>query len=328
MMKFQNKVIRYCTIAISAIFIGSTLIGPTAQAQAPAEKAETIRLQLREMDQSICAPEYVGQNADSDLAAIANLEKYRAFLTQVTEEFKAQIETRKQPFANLGYTIDGMRQHLDQFEKNARQYGSREMIQGNLDHVLKMAKQSVEYQAPAYFSPGNDIHLRTESAKNRIGYLAAFAPDSDELKAIRQALEKTSAEVNKIKQSLVAQIVEQNEVPSDQYQGADKDKLIQLLREQWKRDGTKAKVLACGLVGTDWKRSVTWEVQNRTLYKVDRSRLQGYVIVEHDKQTAVRHSINLVKDHIDSDKIESGFLDSPTNPPDVMNQILLSKIPK
>ena len=304
----------------------TALLPLIAHAQSPAEKAESIRLKLREVDQSISAPEYVGRNVDSDLAAIENLKQYRTYVKEVAAEFSGQIRTSQQPFANLGFTIDALTQHMDRFEASAREYGSTAMIQADLDHILKMAKQAVQYQAPAYFRPENDISLRTEAAKVRIKYLAAFAPDSAEWKSAREKLATTTKEVAAIQQSLSAKILEQNDLPPDAYNQPDREALLKLIRDKWSQSGNKAPILKVGFVAPDWNRSVAWEIQNRTLYKLDRSRLQGYVIVALDANLAVRHSINLVKDHIDGDKISAGFLNDPKAEPVLADQILRSKL--
>lgn len=316
-----------CVLQGSQILAMFVMLSPSiSSAQPPAERAESIRLKLREVEQSISAPEYVGRNIDSDMAAIRNLKQYRAYVKEVATEFAAHIKTHEQPFANLGSTIDLLTQHLDSFDKAAREYGSTQMIQADLDHVLKMAKQAVEYQAPAYFRPENDICLRIAAAKVRISYLEAFAPASDELKLARERITTTIQEVAEIQQSLSAKILEQNELPVDAYQRSDREMLIKLIRDKWEQSGNKSSILKVGIVGADWSRNVSWEFQNSSLYKVDRSRLQGYVIVAQDAQLAVRHSINLVSDHIDHDKISLSFLNDPKAQPDLADQILRSKV--
>lgn len=295
-------------------------------AQSSAEKAESIRLKLRAVDESISAPEYVGRNIDADLAAIRNLTKYREHLKEIAAEFSKQIQTGVQPFANLGYTLQGLAQHIDQFEVSARDFGSPAMIRADLDHILKMAKQAVEFQAPAYFRPENDIGIRTEKVKTRLRYLEALALDSAELKAAQEQLVATTKQVSEIQKSLSAMILSQNNLPQDGYQRADRETLLKLIRDKWVQTGSKSQVLKVGLVSEDWTRSSAWEIQNRTLYKVDRSRIQGYIVVALNDKIAVRHSLNLVKDHVDGDKVSLSFLNDPRAAPEITDQILRSKI--
>jgi septal ring factor EnvC (AmiA/AmiB activator) len=306
--------------------IGACGFSATAFAQTRAEKAQAEWDRMKGMSETISAPEYVGRNVASDLKAIEQLPAYRKHLADVAKEYSAEIKDDNQPFRNLGIMIQYLRKNLDAFEQSAKQYASLESIKGDLDHVLKMANQAVENEAPAYFRPENDICRSTETAKQRIQYLEALDPKSEEFKSATQLLEETSQQVRTIQQSLSASILEQNELPPDDYRDADREKLLKLLSEKWKKEGTKSKVLRTGIVASSWTRGVSWEIQNRTLYKLDQSRIQGYVIVEHDDQVAVRHSINLVKDHLNKDNVTASFVSDPKEEPELVNQILLSKL--
>ncbi len=189
-----------------------------------------------------------------------------------------------------------------------------------------MAKRGVENQAPAYFREGNDISNRMEAAKIRIEYLKALDPSGAGLSKARQAYEEATKEIEKLKAGLSTAILAQNELPPDNYRGGDREALVQLVEKKWKENGNGKKVLKIGIVTSDWKRTVAWEIQNRTLYKVDQSKIQAYVIAANDAQTAARHSINLVKDHLSSDSLSASFLNNPKDKVELSDQILLSKI--
>lgn len=295
-------------------------------AQSRAEKAQEEWKKLDEMGKTLTAPEYVGRNAEVDLEALRNCSQFREHLAAVAKEYAAEIKEDNQPFRNLGIAIRYVGKKIDDFEAAAKMFGSVENITADLNHVVKMAKQAIEYQAPAYFKPENDIGIRTASAKHRIRYLEATHPKSPELKQAQKLLADTAKQVRELQAKLSKQILEQNELPPDEYRAADRDQILKILTEKWSKEGTKAKVLKVGIVTSDWTRGVTWEIQNRTLYKLDRSRIQGYVIVAHNDKVAVRRSINLVKDHLSKDKITASFLDDPKSEPELESQILLSKV--
>jgi len=160
----------------------------------------------------------------------------------------------------------------------------------------------------------------------RLEYLALIAPDSEALKDCQAKLLETKKQVVHLQTSLAEQIVKQNEVPPDAYQGKDREALIKLIADKWAKDGTKAKILKAGIIGTDWTRKVAWEVQNQTLSKIDRSRIQGYVLVENDKTTVVRHSINLTQDHLTNDVLTASFLNDPKQEVELSDRILKSKL--
>lgn len=296
------------------------------QAESRTDKAQAEWQKLQELHKTLSAPEYVGRNPDADLDAVKNLPRIREHLDDLEKEFAPEIEDGNQPFRNLGTTITFVRSRLDEFEAAARAFGSPEAIGQDLDHVLKMSKQAIEYQAPAYFQPGNDIQRYTATATVKLRYLEALKPESDQWKAAAKRMADTARQVNELQAGLSALILEQNQLPDDAYQGPDREVLLKRLQEHWAKNGTKAKVLKIGLIGPDWNRSVSWEIQNRTLYKLDRSRMQGYVIVAHDDNVAVRHSINLVKDHLDGDKISAHFLSDPKTPPELGCMLLLDRL--
>jgi hypothetical protein len=319
---------KHTSLAFHQLFAAAVfgIIAMTAMAQSPAEKAQQEFEKLQAVSQSIPAPEYVGRKPDSDLDTLEKLTGLREHLQRVRGEFAANIKQGQQPFHNLGLTCDLVAQKLQEFETAAKKYASQAGIQEDLDHVVRMAKQSIQYQAPAYFKPGNDIDLRTQSARQRIRYLAAIAPNSPELKNAMRLTEDAAKQVREIQKGLEKGILEQNELPPDQYAQGDRDVLIQRLKEKWAKEGTKAAVLKVGIVGTEWNRRVSWEIQNRTLYKIDQSRIQGYVVVALDSQRAVRHSINLTKDHLSNDQISANFVGDPKAEPELINQLLVTKI--
>ena len=291
-----------------------------------AEKAQQEFEKLQAVSKTIPAPEYVGRNPDAEIESLGKLADLRGHIQRTRIEFESEIKVGNQPFRNLRLTCDLILRDLQEFEAAAKKHASLPAIQDDLDHVVKMAKQSIEFQAPAYFRSGNDIDRRTQAVKQRIRYLTAIAPESNELKTAIRLSDETAKQVREIQKGLEKGILEQNELPPDQYTQSDRDAIHKLLKDKWHKEGGKSKLLKVGVVGTDWTRRVSWEIQNRTLYKVDQSLIQGYVLVAWNNQTAVRHSINLIKDHLSSDQISTYFLSDPKAEPELVDQILISKL--
>lgn len=319
-----KRSIRLVTFAV--IYGLGLVLSGSASAQSRAEKAQAEWDRLHEMQQTMSAPEYVGRNVDADLAAVTNLEQYRKHFKSLRDEFAAEIKDDQQPFRNLGYKLEHLERQLAEFERAAREFGSVASIEADCDHMLKMAKQAVEYQAPAYFRPENDIAKSTESAKIKLRYMQALSPKAPEVAQSLKRMADTQKEVSKIRQELAASILEQNELPPDEYRGNDRESLVKLMTAEWNKSGAKGKILKVGFIQSDWTRSVTWEIQNRTLYKNDRSHLQGYLIVSFNTQVAARHTFNLYKDHLSNDKLSGSFLEDPKVEPELMNQIMMQKL--
>ncbi len=309
-------------MAMVPLFVSAAV----CEAQSTTEKAQMEWKRLDEMSKSITAPEYVGRDAEQDLAAIMNLAPFRQHIVDISKQFAAEIKADNQPFRNLGIILANFKSDLSVFEASAKQFCSSEVIQEDLDHILHMTKLAVENQAPAYFRTGNDIQRRTEMVKQRIRYSQSLSPNSAEAKSATRKLDELTKQVREFQTSLAASILEQNEVPPDMYRGNDREALLALLLDKWTKEGNKSPPLKFGIVTPDWTRSVSWEIQNQTLYKNDRSRIQGYVLVQINSKVAARHSINLVKDHLNNDKIVASFLSDPKLEPDLINQVLLSKV--
>lgn len=126
-----------------------------------------------------------------------------------------------------------------------------------------------------------------------------------------KAIADSAKEVSSLQASLSKEILAQNQPPEDGYRGADRDALLKLLNATWVKSGVTGKVIKVGIIGPDWKRGVSWQWQNDVLYKFDRSRIQGFLLVENDAKTVARHSVDFVKDHLDGDAISAGFLNDP-----------------
>ena len=105
--------------------------------------------------------------------------------------------------------------------------------------------------------------------------------------------------------SLKDVIITSNQLPPDRFQGADRDVLSKLAIQAWKEREPNAKVLAVRIPSQEWKREVLWRNQTGTWYKIDRSKVQVQVIVQHDAKLAVVRPVNLWKDHLDNNQIKA-----------------------
>lgn len=215
---------------------------------------------------------------------------------------------------------------LPEYEKAARAFASAEAVQKDLDEVLKKAKQGVENKAPAYFKPDADIARLTRRATDRLTAMEALGVDVKATTAARDVIAETAKQVRALQDGMRDQILAQNDPPPDLYQKADREAVLKLVTDTWAKGGGKAVVLKAGLVTADWTRKVSWEVVGKELQKVDRSRLQGYVLVKLDDTTAVRHSVNLTKDHLAGDVMSAYLLDDPKADPELGNLLPRSKL--
>lgn len=141
-----------------------------------------------------------------------------------------------------------------------------------------------------------------------------------------KAIADSAKEVSSLQASLSKEILAQNQPPEDGYRGADRDALLKLLNATWVKSGVTGKVIKVGIIGPDWKRGVSWQWQNDVLYKFDRSRIQGFLLVEYDAKTVARHSVIFVKDHLSGGAVTAGFLNDPKEKVGLGDLILKEKV--
>jgi hypothetical protein len=150
-----------------------------------------------------------------------------------------------------------------------------------------------------------------------MGSPASAQPDFSQLPPEIQA---------KMKESLAKQGYEQKltELPSDSYQGDDKDKLIQMAKDEFSKQYPDEKILAARIQMDDWERyqDKRWSDGSESWYMVDYSSIQVLIAAPKDDKTAVLYPVNITKDHTDSEKFE---VDAKTDRE--TNSIFLQEIP-
>ncbi len=291
-----------------------------------ANTAEEFRQQLYKMAAAVTAPEYVGNEAEKDLELLNQFPAIRKMCEDAEKEYATEIATQNQPYRNLVSTISYSRDRLVKFEGAIKAYASLAAIQEDADSILKSAKQSIEYQSPAYFKQGNDIDRRTNLMQLRLKVLGTLMPGSKELSQGNELAKKTADEIRKIQLQLIDGILAQNELPSDSYTKGDRKELLKLVEETWMKQSPKDKPMRVGLIGSDWVRTDAWEVQNRTAYKIDRSRIQGFVVVPNDNKTVVLRHVQLQRDHTNHDKTTAWSISDPKALIEPMSLVLKSKL--
>lgn len=304
------------------------LIAASQLIQSPedGQRAEQKRLAAYKAAQAVPAPELVGKQPDKDMEALELLRPMREHLDDLEKEFADGIRSGNQPYRNLVSTIAYIRERLMAFESSMKSYASVESITRDVEHVKKMLNMAIQNQAPAYFQVGNDISNRQQSIALRLRVLEKLSTNSPELKQSQKIAKMLANEVQKSQRSLLDSILQLNQLPIDNYQKADRAELLKLVKETWLMSQPTEKPIQVGLIGSDWTRTKKWEIQNRTLYEVDRSRLQGYVVVAHDEKTVALRHVQINRDHINNEKTTAWNLSDVQAPPTPNELILKSKL--
>lgn len=288
--------------------------------------AEQERLKLAEAGQGIPDPQNVGRDSEKDLETLALTKPLLDYATELEKKYAEGIASENQPYRNLKSTIEYNRKRVADFEKAIQDWASLESIKADADHALKMVAMSIEYQAPAYYREESDIAIKRRSMAARMQVLERLAPDSADLKTARELADGLAKEVADAQTKLLEGILEQNQLPEDNYSQADREALLKLVTDTWTKAAPQQAVLKAGLIGDSWTRTRKWEIQNRSLYLVERSEIQGYVVVEHNDRTVACRRIRIRRDHTDNDKLSASTINDPATEPSPMELVLKSKL--
>ena len=253
---------------------------------------------------------------------------------QVEEEVK-QIKAR------WGLDADARRERDAQkvanmhafFERNWNSYtnrieafkrdGPREIAK-YLDEAEQMSAQAVAEQKPLLFTGG--VPQRMNWAADRLAVLGSIDPEAAKPLAARHETLKAAIPQQEVK--LRDAIIAANEPPRDNYSGPDKSQLTEKVSAAWKAKHPEDAIVATRFPAQDWKRDTRWQWSgaSRAFEKVDRSRLQGQILVPSadDPKLLEVHVVDLYKDHLSGDAITAVCRDKSDVP--VQNLVLKEKV--
>ncbi len=313
-----------CSFLSAIIGLLVTAQARTANAQERAQRAAEVRQQMYNAAQTIIPPEQVGRNLERDLECLQGLSKLREYVASVEKEYAAEIREGNQPYRDVESTIRYSRERMDQFQTAVTQYASLQSLDADVQHIRLMLKLAIENQAPAYFNEGNDIANRRRSIKNKLSVMKESG--SQDLKKASDILTSVEKEIIAAQAKLAKQIIDGNNLPNDNYRNADRAELLKLVESTWLKAAAGKKAVQIGMIGDNWSRTERWEVQNRTLYKVERSQIQGFVLVSHDGNSVACYHVQIRRDHIDNDRTTAWLMDDPSQTPEPRQLILASKL--
>jgi hypothetical protein len=283
---------------------------------------------MRDIGDSLKQPERIGTETEKHMGNLQALRGLREELTAVQAKYGDEMKKAggRGPFHQLDIAVRYADAELKQYERYAAMFGSKTAIDEQLASVRQSAKIGIDNNSPAFFKPDGDIDQGLAKARMQLKVFELLEPKSKDLESCKAEIEKTAKEFDGMQAKMKDAILAGNSPPPDDYQKADREALLKLVSEKWAKEGTKDAVLKVGFVASDWSRGVSWQLVGKEWHKSDRSRVQGYVLVAKDDKIAVRHSINLFKDHLANDAISLSFVGDPKAEPPLGNLILRSKV--
>ncbi len=172
-------------------------------------------------------------------------------------------------------------------------------ITGHLAEARDIGRQAVEEQKPLFFTGG--VVQNMDFARDKLAFLKAIDPDG--AKAADAEFAKTEVALKEAQEALRETIIQTNTLPADNYTNDDRGDIEEWAKQAWRERKPKAKILAVRVPSSEWKHEVMWRYSSGTWHKIDRSRIQAQLIVQHDERLATIQPIDLWKNHLSNDQV-------------------------
>ncbi len=284
---------------------------------------------LKEINQMFGNPQIFNTRPDSAVEIVKQIAPVKAERQRIATKY-ADFLKQSTPEANqMNSVLRYFDQQFGAFDAAATKYADEApgAINAQVDETIKMAQGAAAEKKLGFFGQYGGIKSNLDQTEVRYKVLAAIKPDAPETAAARKKIDDGYAQVKQVRASLDADILNTNQVPDDQYNGPDKQQMIDAVKAKWSQSGVAGDVLKTGINSSQWKRDTYWRFNGTdTFYKEDASHAQGFVVVKTDDKVATIHYINLTKDHQASEKIEASFFDDPKKEADVSNKVLLKNV--
>ena len=247
---------------------------------------------------------------DQDKKAYDELDtKYATFIEgnqMASAPAYKQAGDLKRSFRNAG-------QWMDKFAKAKADFvaGAGPRIEGLLAKARQMVDQAVQEKRPEWFTGGGIQHSLIQ-ANSGIDSLAGIKGEDDpQVKDLRAKYADLDAQVKQAEVDLKDSILASTGMPADAFTGSDKGQIIDLAVKEWNKKHADKKLLAKGISMPAWERKTEWRYQvDGTRYKVDRSYLQVWVVIQTSDTIATQYFIELSKNHTQGDTVT---LNAPSN---------------
>ena len=271
-------------------------------------------------------------NSDSE-RAVELLEQFgpaEQEWKRLAKKYESLRDERTPEARKMQPMLSGADLAFGQFRRAVDSYvaSAPRLIDQSIAQAMESAERGVADKKPAFFAPGGGIANRLAEAESRLKGLQAAAPDAAEAKQAEEKLAAARAKVAEMGKSLGGSTLEANRVPEERYKGADIDALREVLKQKWAKDGNGAELLKVGMSGKDWRREtkLEWSKGNQAFEKVDKSRVQGFVVVKHTDDVAAVHYVNIVKDHMAGDALQGYFVGSVKKEPAPEDLVMMKNV--
>lgn len=236
------------------------------------------------------------------------------------------VEQQTEAGAKMNKLFTYLIERRNGFAGEVKTYGAQlpAAIDADLAEATRIADQGVAEKRPIFFGPGSGIEQQMGFAEQKIMVLTALDPARGA--AYRKKLSDARADTAKRAESLAGEIIVNNKLPPNRYQGGDRAELVKVATAGWQQEQPGAKVLGARIPSADWKRVTEWRFGNGSFYKVDYSWIQVQLLVDQDGKLAAIRSVNISKLHLEGDQLSASLLDSAEDQPRPQQLLMKDKI--
>ena len=277
------------------------------KANAAAAKAqETInadRKQLMDLSGEINMGSMLQSHPARALETVRSLDKMVEFRNACATKYAAVLD---QPVGDeMNNCIRGFDSRLERYRQDMTRHAAQlpTSIRSDLDTANSIAELGIQRKSARPFTAGG-IQQAFGRAQIGIEMLEAITGPSNDSRQLRKELAAVEKRIAMAQKQLEGEILKSNQAPKDLYQGADKDTLMAMVAEKWKKGHPKAEVLGMRIPMRAWERHSSWRFALDRFKKEDISQLQVAILVKADADTAHVYYAHLEKDHLAGDTVK------------------------
>jgi hypothetical protein len=307
--------------------VHQSLKGVVAQGSGAGYKADFAR--LKEITQMFGNTQVFNTYPDGAITICSQMAPVKAERERMAKKYADLLKQQTGESEQMNSVLRYFDEQFGNFEKAANEYASESpgAIDQAVDENVKTAKEAAAEKKLGFFGPHGGINSSFKQTEVRYNVLASIQPNSPQTAAARKKIDDGVAQVKQIRASLDDQLLATNRPPEDQYNGADKQQMLDAIKAKWSQSGVAGDVLKSGINSSEWKRDAYWRFDGTdTFHKTDLGKSQGYVVVKTDDKIATVYYINLTMDHLANDKIEAFFFVDTNNQPHVTRNFLVTNV--
>lgn len=174
-------------------------------------------------------------------------------------------------------------------------------VEWEFDQIERLVKLAQERGDTRPFTAGG-IQQSFARIELYLKQLELLDPNSADAKRLRREVAASEQLVSTTQAGMETQILENNEVPSDLYQGGDKSEILALVEKSWKKKHAGKELLGMHIPMHAWERRESWRWAIDRFMKEDMSEIQVAILVKASDEIGHTYYAVVDKDHLAGDK--------------------------